>query len=56
MRTVIVFALLAGSLAAQQQSPQVAAALAAGSYFPLDVGNRWVFRADSRGAIGHEHA
>jgi hypothetical protein len=52
MRTVIVFALLAGSLAAQQQSPQVAAALAAGSYFPLDVGNRWVFRADSRGATG----
>jgi hypothetical protein len=27
----------------------VAGALAAGSYFPLEVGNRWVYRVDSRG-------
>jgi len=31
-----------------QSSPQVSAALAAGSYFPLDVGNQWVFRIDDR--------
>ena len=31
-----------------QSSPQVSAALAAGTYFPLEIGNRWVYRVDSR--------
>lgn len=30
------------------QSPAVLAGLATGSYFPLDVGDRWVYRIDSR--------
>jgi len=39
-----------------QSTPQVNAALAAGSYFPLDPGNQWVFRIDDRigTAIGFE--
>jgi hypothetical protein len=32
----------------QPASGQITAALAAGSYFPLDVGNEWVYRVDDR--------
>jgi hypothetical protein len=32
------------------QSPAIRAALATGSHFPLDVGNEWVYRIDSRAA------
>src|SRR5215471_11498656 len=48
MRALMMTYLFAGLAAAQPA--QVTAALAAGGYFPLDVGNRWVFRADSRAA------
>ena len=34
------------------QSPAVLAALATGTYFPLDVGDRWVYRIDDRLATG----
>jgi hypothetical protein len=43
-----VFFLLAPASLLPAQSPQILAALAAGAYFPLDVGNRWVFRIDNR--------
>jgi hypothetical protein len=33
---------------ASAQSPAVLAGLATGSYFPLDVGDRWVYRIDNR--------
>lgn len=46
MRAFILFTLLAPILAAQ--SSQVQAALAAGTYFPLDIGDRWVYRIDNR--------
>jgi hypothetical protein len=39
---------LAARLLPAQQSGQVAAALAAGSYFPLEVGDRWIYRTDFR--------
>jgi hypothetical protein len=51
MRVLLWFFLITGLLAAQPTG-QTGAALAAGSYFPLDVGNRWVFRADNRFATG----
>jgi hypothetical protein len=35
-----------------QQPAEVAGALAAGSYFPLEVGDRWVYRADNRIVTG----
>jgi hypothetical protein len=44
------YALLASALPAQ--SPAVNAALATGSYFPLDVGDRWVYRIDDRMVTG----
>ena len=44
MRSLIPFFLMAALLPAQSQ--QVQAALAAGSYFPLEVGNRWVYSID----------
>lgn len=40
--------LLATSAILHGQSQEIQAALAAGSYFPLEVGNRWVYRIDSR--------
>ena len=46
MRRVFVLFLLASALPAQ--STAVLAALATGSYFPLDVGDRWVYRIDDR--------
>lgn len=46
MRLIFALHLLASILAAQSQP--VLAALATGNYFPLDVGDRWVFRIDSR--------
>src|SRR5262245_26369258 len=46
MRSLIPFFMLAALLPGQSQ--QVQAALAAGSYFPLEVGNRWVYRVDGR--------
>jgi|SoiMethySBSTD1v2_1073268.scaffolds.fasta_scaffold172259_2 hypothetical protein len=45
MRSLIPFFLMAALLPAQSQ--QVQAALAAGSYFPLEVGNRWVYRIEN---------
>src|SRR5215471_19639035 len=47
MRCVLGLVLCTGLMPAQQ-TIEVAGALAAGSYFPLEVGNRWVFRDDSR--------
>jgi hypothetical protein len=32
----------------QPESGQVPAALAAGSYLPLDIGNEWIYRVDTR--------
>jgi hypothetical protein len=46
MRLVSLIALLVYTLPAQSQA--VLAALATGSYFPLDVGDRWVYRIDDR--------
>ena len=46
MRLIFALPLLAWLLPAQ--SPPVLAALATGTYFPLDVGDRWVFRIDTR--------
>jgi hypothetical protein len=34
------------------QTPAVLAALATGTYFPLDVGDRWVYRIDDRSVTG----
>ena len=50
MRALLLLPLLASSLAAQSQA--VLAALATGTYFPLDVGDRWVFRTDNRFVTG----
>ena len=47
MRCVLGLVLCTG-LMPGQQTIEVAGAPAAGSYFPLEVGNRWVFRDDSR--------
>lgn len=46
MRLLTLLLLLCAALPAQ--SPAVLAALQTGSYFPLDVGNRWVYREDTR--------
>ena len=46
MRFFSLFVFLASLLPAQ--SPAVLAALATGTYFPLDVGDRWVYRLDDR--------
>jgi len=46
MRLLLLLPLLAAS--APAQSPAILAALATGTYFPLDTGNRWVYRIDSR--------
>lgn len=46
IKLVLLLPLLASLLPAQSQP--VSAALAAGTYFPLDVGDRWVFRIDTR--------
>jgi hypothetical protein len=46
MRLPILLALSAWVLCAQ--SPATLAALAASTYFPLDVGDRWVYRIDDR--------
>jgi len=46
MRLGLLTLLLPAALAAQ--SPAVEAALATGTYFPLDVGDRWVYRIDDR--------
>jgi len=46
MRCVSLLFLLVSVLPAQSQA--VLAALATGSYFPLDVGDRWVYRIDGR--------
>ena len=46
MRIVSFLMLLASALPAQSQA--VLAALGTGSYFPLDVGDRWVYREDTR--------
>jgi hypothetical protein len=46
MRLGLLTLLLPAALAAQ--SPAVVAALATGTYFPLDVGDRWVYRIDDR--------
>ncbi len=46
MRRFGLLLMLAPVLAAQ--SPAVLAGLATGSYFPLDVGDRWVYRIDTR--------
>jgi hypothetical protein len=46
MRRLQLLALLAPMLAAQ--SPAVLAGLGTGSYFPLDVGDTWVYRIDTR--------
>jgi len=47
-RLALGWCLLASHCAAQ--SPALQAALATGSYFPLDVGNEWVYRIDARQA------
>jgi len=39
---------LTASVVCQPKSAQAAAAAQAGSYFPLDVGDEWVYRVDSR--------
>jgi hypothetical protein len=44
----LALALLAFVSLAPAQSPAVLAALATGTYFPLDVGDRWVYREDTR--------
>ena len=46
MRVVCLLLMLAPLLPAQSQS--VLNSLASGSYFPLEVGNRWVYRLDDR--------
>ena len=46
MRLMSLFVFATATLAAQSQS--VLAALASGTYFPLDVGDRWVYRIDDR--------
>ena len=46
MRLIFALPLLASILPAQL--PPVLAALATGTYFPLDAGDRWVFRIDTR--------
>lgn len=46
MRFPLLLPFLAASAAAQSQA--ILAALATGAYFPLDIGNRWVYRIDSR--------
>ena len=50
MRSVILLFVLASALAAQ--STAVLAALSTGTYFPLDVGDRWVYRIDDRLVTG----
>jgi hypothetical protein len=50
VRIVFLLPLLASLLPAQ--SPSVLAALANGSYFPLDVGDRWVYWIDDRFVTG----
>jgi hypothetical protein len=50
VRTLFLLPLLAYLLPAQ--SPAVLAALATGSYFPLDVGDRWVYWIDDRVITG----
>ena len=46
MKSTFVLVLVATALRAQ--SPAVMAALSTGTYFPLDVGDRWVYRIDDR--------
>jgi len=50
VRFLLLLALLASLLPAQ--SPAILAALATGSYFPLDVGDRWVYWIDDRFTTG----
>ena len=50
MKSAVIVCLFAWVLPAQ--SPAVLAALATGSYFPLDVGDRWVYRIDDRLVTG----
>jgi len=51
MRAILMLLFLS-PLVPAQQSPEVAAGLAAGSYFPLEIGDHWVYRADSRIGTG----
>src|SRR5580658_5941881 len=44
----LMFLLLTLIASASAQSQAVLAALATGTYFPLDVGDRWVYREDTR--------
>jgi hypothetical protein len=46
MKCIFLLPLMASLLPAQ--TPAVLAALATGTYFPLDVGDRWVYRIDDR--------
>ena len=50
MKYICLMPLLASMAASMllAQTPAVLAALATGTYFPLDVGDRWVYRIDSR--------
>ena len=50
MRCIFLFPLVASVLSAQ--TPALLAALATGTYFPLDVGDRWVYRIDGRSVTG----
>ena len=50
MKCALLLCLFASLLPAQ--SPGVLAALATGTYFPLDVGDRWVYRIDDRLVTG----
>ena len=45
MKCIFLFPFVASVLMAQ--TPALLAALATGTYFPLDVGDRWVYRIDS---------
>jgi hypothetical protein len=50
MRRIFLLPLVASVVASvlPAQTPAVLAALATGTYFPLDVGDRWVYRIDDR--------
>src|SRR4051812_34952587 len=50
MKCIFLFPLVASVLMAQ--TPALLAALATGTYFPLDVGDRWVYRIDDRSVTG----
>src|SRR3974377_256446 len=54
MRCLFILLLFTSLLAAQ--SPALIAGLGTGTYFPLDVGDRWVYRIDDRSSTGQYQA